>query len=451
MNTILLNTVSLDGGTIIKKGSGGGGVIIKNQEKSLEITENGVTEVAPDSGFTGLSKVTINTNVASSGGGGTGGAVVKSDVNFYDYDGIVLYSYTKDEFLAMSEMPPLPTRKGLICQEWNWDYEDAIAYVSEYGILNIGATYITDDGKTRLYISVAKGRQEVPLVISQSVADGVTIDWGDGSAMETLSSKSGVVKHNYADGGFYCITLEVAEGCYLYLSDNIIGGYTHYIYDNVLRRVEIGERVTSIGNLSATSLTSISIPVGITKLSDSFSQCRSIAHITIPRSVTSIGSQAFRCCSALSCVVLPNFPITTTLSLEECYALSSFIYPNGSTAELDFENCSSLRRAAIPNSVTTFMGRAFYECKNLEFLIIPKSISELKDYMFYKCRAVSYYDFSQHESVPILSGSSVFTNIPSDCKIIVPDVLYDEWIAATNWSTYASKIIKKSDWDASQS
>jgi hypothetical protein len=26
--------------------------------------------------------------------------------------------------------------------------------------------------------------------------------------------------------------------------------------------------------------------------------------------------------------------------------------------------------------------------------------------------------------------------------------LYDEWIAATNWSTYASKIIKKSEWDS---
>lgn len=56
MNIVRLNTVSLDG--IIKKGSGGGGgVTINNQEKSLEITENGVTEVTADAGFTGLSKV----------------------------------------------------------------------------------------------------------------------------------------------------------------------------------------------------------------------------------------------------------------------------------------------------------------------------------------------------------------------------------------------------------
>lgn len=490
MNTVLLNTVHLDGAPIVKKGSGeGGGSTILNQSKSVEITENGsvsvtpdagytglskvdvnvdvptqeinnqdkaidivengTTEIVADSGYTGLGKVSVNVNVASSGGDLESKMV--NDVTFYDYDGVVLHSYTKEEFLALSEMPPLPTRKGLICQEWNWNYEDAIAYVREYGILNIGATYITDDGKTRLYISVTKGRQDVPLAISQSVANGVTIDWGDGSATETLIDRSGVVSHGYADNGFYCITLEVAEGCEMSLGERIIGGYTHYAYDNVLRKVEIGERVVRIGNLSAQSLTSISMPVGIKEIKNSFSDCRSIVHITIPRSVTSVGNQAFRYCSSLSCVAFPNLPVTRDFLFEECYALSSFAYPNGSTAELSFQKCYSLRRAVIPNSITTLDGRAFSECESLEFLVIPGSVSELNNYMFSNCRAVSYYDFSQHQTVPSLTSSSVFYYIPSDCKIIVPDILYDEWIVATNWSSLASQIIKKSDWDASQS
>ena len=57
---------TLDGGVIIKKG---GGVPINNQDKVVDITENGTTEVVADSGFTGLGKVTINTEV--SGGGGS--------------------------------------------------------------------------------------------------------------------------------------------------------------------------------------------------------------------------------------------------------------------------------------------------------------------------------------------------------------------------------------------
>jgi hypothetical protein len=63
---------------------------------------------------------------------------------------------------------------------------------------------------------------------------------------------------------------------------------------------------------------------------------------------------------------------------------------------------------------------------------------------------MAFYDFSHHTAVPTLANTNTFTGIPTDCKIIVPDALYDEWVAATNWSTYASYIIKKTDWDASK-
>lgn len=45
----------------------GGGTPINNQDKVVDITENGTTEVVADGGYTGLGKVTINTEV--SGGG----------------------------------------------------------------------------------------------------------------------------------------------------------------------------------------------------------------------------------------------------------------------------------------------------------------------------------------------------------------------------------------------
>ena len=138
-----------------------------------------------------------------SGVGGGSVSVSPKAVNFRDYDGTILHSYTKEEFLALSELPPLPTQEGLICQEWNWTLADAQEYVAEYGVLEVGATYITDDGKTRLYIEIAtKGRMDVPLYIQQTIANGVTIDWGDGSETETLSGTGKVTTtHKYADVG----------------------------------------------------------------------------------------------------------------------------------------------------------------------------------------------------------------------------------------------------------
>ncbi len=283
-----------------------------------------------------------------SSGGSESSSLGKGDVTFYDYDGTVLHSFSKNEFLALNELPSLPAQPGLICQGWNYDITNAKTYVEEYGKLDIGATYITDDGKTRLYIKIeAEGRMTVPIYFSQTVDNGVTIDWGDGSDTQTLSGTGNKnTSHTYANIGDYCITLAVDSGCTLGLGHNKINycvmgstGNDGRVYCNMLQKVEIGTGVTDIGY--------------------AFEYCHSLASVIIPNSVTSIGSNAF-----------------------------------------------------------------------------------------YWCHGMAFYDFSNHTLVPTLSNKNAFTKIPSDCKIIVPDNLYDTWIAATNWSTYASNIIKKSDWDA---
>ena len=52
-------------------------------------------------------------------------------------------------------------------------------------------------------------------------------------------------------------------------------------------------------------------------------------------------------------------------------------------------------------------------------------------------------------ALPTLASYSAFSNIPSDCKIVVPDELYNSWISATNWSNtnVAKYIVKASEFN----
>ena len=248
-----------------------------------------------------------------SGGGGVVTSAPISDVNFYDYDGTILYSYTKEQFLALSAMPKLPTRAGLICQGWNYTLSESKSYATDYGKLDIGAMYITDDGDTRLYIRIAtEGRMTVPLRWSQTVSSGVGIDWGDGSAIQSVSGTGNKnTKHTYANPGDYVIRLKVVNNCTLGLGSNsssycVMGenGSAGKVYCNMLQAVEIGKNVTSIGTYAFSycySLSSVSIPQGVTSIgTTAFSYCSSLSSVSIPQGVTSIGNSAFYYCYSLS-------------------------------------------------------------------------------------------------------------------------------------------------------
>lgn len=226
---------------------------IQDNKASLSMILSNIKQAIIDKGGTINDDITTWASSIANIPSGGGSLLDKNDVTFYDYDGTILHSFSKDEFLALNEFPSLPTQPGLICQGWNYDITNAKAYVEEYGKLDIGATYITDDGKTRLYIKIAaEGRMTVPLYFSQTVANGVTIDWGDGSDTQTVSGTGKKnISHTYTNIGDYCITFEVASGCTLELGHGlnkycVIGSLDNkeYVYCNMLQKVEIGTGIT---------------------------------------------------------------------------------------------------------------------------------------------------------------------------------------------------------------
>ena len=476
---------------------------LTNVADAIRYKKNTSEKINPQDFFTQI--VTIGSEGGDSGDSG----VTPNAVRFLDCDGTLLHSYSADDFLTLTDLPELPAREGLICQEWNWNIADAQSFVIKYRKLDIGATYITDDGKTRLYIKIAaEGRMTVPLCFSQTVANGVTIDWGDGSATQTLSGTGNVnTTHTYADVGEYTISLNPSSGCTLGLGHNssycVIGstGADGRVYCNMLQAVEIGKNVTSIGiyafyrcySLSSVvipsgitsigtyafgycyflssvvipqgvtsfgthvfyrcySLSSVMIPQSVTSIGDSvFSECCSLASVVISNGVTSIGTNAFFECRSLSSVVIPQSVTSIgTYAFYRCYSLSSVVIPQSVTSIgiYAFFECGSLSSVVIPSGITSIGNNAFSGCLSLASIVIPDSVTSIGDSAFYNCYGMAFYDFRASKSVPTLSNTYAFNNIPSDCKIIVPDTLYDDWIAAENWSTYASYIIKKSEWDA---
>ena len=399
--------------------------------EALAVLAEKGADVSSYSGIADLPRI-----IAAMSGGGGGAAVSAKDVNFYDYDGTLLYSYTIAEAQALASLPDGPTHDGLFFQRWNWSLDKVKALTRK---MNIGALYTTDDGTTRIYIHLEEGRTSPMLGICPNGT--VTVDWGDGTTPDTLTGTSvTTVKwtptHNYAEPGDYVIKLTVSgtAGFYGSSSSNQYAGILRYsagtdsrnhVYRNSVQRVETGDGVTSIGAYA-------------------FGYCYSLSSVTIPDGVTSIGAYAFQNCNSLSSITIPDGVTSIdAYAFGYCYSLSSITIPDGVTSIgiRMFDSCRSLSSITIPDSVTSIGNYVFIYCHSLSSVTIPDGVTSIGAYAFQHCYSAKFYDFSTHTSVPTLSSTNAFSSIPADCEIRVPAALCDEWIAATNWSTYASYIV----------
>ncbi len=301
-----------------------------------------------------------------------------------------------------------------------------------------GDDWVVGDGKTRLHITVdSEERKYVAFEIAgyknrnnQYTTDVCTaVNWGDGSAIEEKGGSSKVTyDHTYSKTGDYIIEIDVAEEYYAYVTfggaSNTSANAFKFSYYRMLKKAEIGNKAKHTTNsfancvsledvfvsdellsiaekefLNCNFLKNVSLPVGMKTINaEAFSGCRTLRHISIPTSVTTIGANAFQSCNCLTDVV-------------------------------------------IPDGVTSIADSAFYGCQSFVLVKIPKGVSNIASRAFYQCYGVKSYDFTNHEAVPILAATNAFQYIPSDCEIRVPAALYDEWIAATNWSTYADYIV----------
>ena len=397
------------------------------------------------------------TEIASIQAGGSSTPVSANDITFYDYDGTVVASYSLAEAQALASLPDGPTHDGLTFQGWNYTLEKVKAFTRS---MNVGAIYTTDDGKTRIYITLGEGRTSPLLGCCPNGT--VMVDWGDGTTPDTLTGTSTSTiqytpTHNYTSPGSYVISLTV-NGTFGFLGGSRANDYCYLLkysttadtrnlyYQNAITKIELGDSVTSIGQYafnSCYSLTSITIPDSVTSIGrNTFQGCYSLTSLIIPDGVTNIEQYAFSNCYSLTSLIIPNSVTSIgNYILQNGYSLASLTIPDGATniGQYAFQNCFSLTSLTIPDSVTSIGKYAFYCYYSLTSLIIPDSVTSIEASAFSNCYGMAEYHLKS-ATPPTLSSSSVFNGIPDDCIIYVPQGSLVAYQTATNWATYASHM-----------
>ena len=387
----------------------------------------------------------------------------ESDINFWDYDGTLLYSWTLAELATKTELPPLPSHDGLVCQGWNWTLADIKDAGRE---LDIGALYITDDGKTRLYVDVdTETWDDFVLNYWQSHHNATTVDWGDGTTPETKYDYSWVEhRHVYASSGSYVITMSVKDGATMWLGHDgrmlIANGEADSGRCAMLRRVAVGARVVATAPhcfRNCSRLESISLPQS-TKVDARFAfvQCTQL-RVLIAADMNEIQRTVYKCCN-LRAIATPK---GTTQSNDE-YAITStavrqvnFDMTAATTVEGlervhikavngqvgNFDACRSLLEVTIPADATTFVAAAFQGDNALRRVTCLGNIASIPAQVFQRCYPLRFVDLTHCTAVPTLANVNAFDATHPQLEIRVPASLAAAWKAATNWSSLADHIV----------
>lgn len=168
---------------------------------------------------------------------------------------------------------------------------------------------------------------------------------------------------------------------------------------------------------SGMSISSVTIPNGVTEIPSGTFAGNSLRSITIPNSVTNLAYCAFYSCNSLTSVTLSN---SISGIGESCFASCSF-------SSID-----------IPDSVSRLGLWSFGYNSNLRNVTIGTGITYISNYTLGYCINL--------ESVTIKATTpptmyNMFYNTNNTFMIYVPSASVDAYKAATNWSTYADRIM----------
>ena len=373
-------------------------------------------------------------------------AVELKDVNFYDYDGRLLYSYSVEEAQALTELPPspVPPKDFLKFEEWNW----TLAKIKEHNdCVEVGAVYKPVDNKTRIVVQIDEDWQQNVIVRYCQWCTSVSVDWGDGSAADTTSGGSGenfTANHTYSAKGIYTITI----------TDNGTWNFGH----NTNTTPFFGNMSTENGASAFRELYCGSSP---RFLLNGLCKARKLKYLTIPKGQTQFWAYAAQYCSSLKALILPA---TIQTINQDCFVLAESMTvcslpPSVATINARaFQSCPVLRFTVPSNTKTVSLGSPYLEfvvlkdgvttlgdqClqgnKKLTEITIPQTVTSIGALCFDSCLSMLRLRFLP-TNPPTVSNANAFSGIPSNCVVEVPAGSLATYKAATNYASIAAQMV----------
>ena len=379
---------------------------------------------------------------------GAGIVVEEKDVNFYDYDGALLYSYTLEEAQMLTELPkaPMPPKDFLEFQEWNWTLEQ----IKSFGkMVDVGAVYKTVDGTTRLVVDVWDDVAKTVTLCIKSWNAGTTIDWGDGTST-SVGSDVQTAAHEYDSTGRYTVTLTLgSDGWNLDLGDvSTLGVMNNPTSQTApaLREAYLGENARCTPNAfgNCTLLETVTIPnSGTTRIwSSAFSRNRSLKACILPSSMKKLDAYVYSGCYSLRVVPVPfNFEEYGYSTFGSCLSMKRHICaPNAVVADEQHYDNGVLRTIVDPKGMTAIPSMYLSQCFCMVEYTVSETIVNIGASAFYNMLSAQKIRFLP-TTPPTVSNANAFYNLPSSCVIEVPAGSLTAYREATNYGSIATQMV----------
>lgn len=225
-----------------------------------------------------------------------------------------------------------------------------------------------------------------------------------------------------------------------------------YERNSWLKSITIPNKVVYIGSnvFNGSGLENITFEDGssLKEIGRNAFSSTNIKSINIPESVIEIGNGAFSGCYNLTDIVFLGNNIDELINtFESCSALETVSLPSElKTLNATFMNCSALKAITIPDGVTTIIYDPFYGCPNLTNITIPSSVKIIGGLFGYdgSSATISFSDAENSQLEQIYSHA--FTNCTGLTEITIPKSVtvigYKPFEGCTN--------LKTVNWDAKE-